>query len=121
VRSNDRSSKYEQTGDRESVTLIVIPPVVWGYGNRSLVWGDDVPGLGDDAELDGLADGVVPGMHLQLGKDGGDVVAHGAPRKKQRIGDFLGSPALSDQRKHLHLAAGKLEGIGLRGGTRPAR
>ena len=60
MRSSDRLSKYEQTGDRESVTLIVIQRVRGFYGKVSLVWGVELPNLGGNAELHGLPGSLVP-------------------------------------------------------------
>lgn len=77
-RSSDRSSNYEQTGDRESVALIICPRTPQRYGRMSLVWRGELPRLGGDAELSSFLGGFVSGVDLELGQDGGDVVAHGA-------------------------------------------
>lgn len=56
MRSSDQASKYEQNGDRDSTAFIVCPWTRFGYGKVNLVWGEDLPSLGNDIELHGFVD-----------------------------------------------------------------
>lgn len=76
VRSSFRSNNYEQTGDRESAALIVRLRARRIYGKVNPVWGGDLPSLGDDAEFYGLTDGLVPGVHIELGQNSRYVMSH---------------------------------------------